>query len=114
MGPGAIPTSTPAKTLAVAEAFGEGSHVLVPTELPSSINVTANLAGWRANLETDAPQWLAPRYPSGGPGITDPASADANMTLEITDANVAHQNVPPVLGCYVIKWSITRKYYVVP
>lgn len=110
MHPGAIPTSNPAKTLNVGEAYGEGAHALIATELPAVLPLTANLPGHRTNLEAGAPQWLCPTG-SGGTVGTTPSTEDATITFNNTNGDVAHQTTHPVIGRYTIKWS-GRLYYV--
>lgn len=111
MGPGAIPTSQPAKTLNVGEDYGEGAHVLLATEFPSTLTLKANLPGNRTNLEGGAPQWLAP-IGSAGALLTTPTTEDATFPFQNDGGDVAHQTTHPVHGCYVIK-PTNRQFYTV-
>jgi hypothetical protein len=106
MGPGAIASANPAKTLSVEENFGEGAHAQVISELAQHSHAPeSTLAdGFLGHAVSGAPA----TYNVSGGG--DTISMGATATAGAGDAfNVTH----PVRGAYVIKRT-TRTFYVVP
>src|SRR3990167_6645500 len=111
MGPGAIPTSDPAKVLTIGENYGEGAHTLTLAQLPSTVTITAPT------------NQLFVMSPTGN-GITQEAGADWNPsysfnplqpTLESSlDSTLgsyqAHQTVHPVRGIYCLKRTARLNY----
>ena len=108
MGVGAVPSSTPAKNLALSEDYGTGTHLQIATEVAPHTHVL-----------TINGQAL------GGTGQPPKVVVDDDVAVSATDANggTAEQNnvgtqteiplVHPVRGCYKIKRS-ARIYYRVP
>lgn len=105
MGPGAIPTSNPAKTLNVAEPFGEGAHTQTVEEVgphthPLAADADITNVGGTIKIVTSG---------TGGPGLArgetapevTPLSVGPNTWTGGTQqaANVIH----PILGIYIIK-----------
>jgi len=82
---------------------GEENHVLTQTELPSAwTNIKATLRGWRTNLETIAPQWLAPNATTGTQQ-TNPSTEEATFNFMNTGGDQGHNNLPPYYGVYWIR-----------
>ena len=125
MGVGAIPTSNPAKTLALDENFGEGAHSLVKDELPLltdilKVGVRVSAAGH----DSSPPGYDGGSGGQGNLGNTNDSSiypgstADDNgfpqakltTTQTVPQTNITHNTVHPVRGCYIIKRT-ARIYY---
>lgn len=95
MGPGAIPTSNPAKTLALGEAFGEGAHALTVAELAAH------------HHDIDIPQEnVAGENPAFGNILAATASQFTTKTTKDTGSGDAHNTVHPVRGAFKIKRTI--------
>lgn len=104
MGPGAIPTSNPAKTLSVAEQYGEGAHTQTVEEvgphnhpLAADADIT-NTGGTIKVVSTGV----------GGPGLARGETAPEVTPLSVgpntyTSTQQAANVIHPVLGIYVIK-----------
>ena len=107
MGAGAIPDTT--DTLLVSTNYGSGEITLVQANLPEALAFKGTLAGFRTNLETDDPQWLAFTDSGGTTGSTDPASSEVTYNLTNTGGGTAFKAIPPVRGVYMIRRT-TRKY----
>lgn len=115
MGVGAIPNSTPAKTLALDEQYGEGTHLLVTAEMPKHYHPIV------VNQDEDkGGGGCESGYTTIGGGEVDGNLNKydlMNCTESSTAANVggdtAHQNTHPVVGVYFIRWT-GRLYYVIP
>jgi hypothetical protein len=137
MGPGAISGSDPAKTLAVNEQYGSGSVTLTDAQL-FSMQGHQHLMGrfqgddngyflygtntepytgagsvqgrWIAGEGSESYATLSSVSLPGQYMLTgapyNPATSEAMSTL----TNVAHENVPPVTGIYIIKRT-SRVYY---
>jgi len=131
MGPGAIPSSDPAKTLALAEQYGSGSVTLTSAQafaLQSHQHVLGRFAAITNDdgyftFGTTTPPYadavnLVGRPITGDTGIsaTSPLSALAGEYMISGEAydpasgnpassitNAAHQTTHPVVGCYLIK-----------
>jgi len=125
MGAGAIPSSTPAKTLALDEAYGEGTHLITGNELPDlstlvKIGVAIPAQGHAADGFTES-------YDGGGTpvnlnGYTNDVGMYPTATLMAsgfpkasvaslqTTPGTSHQTTHPVRGCYIIKRT-ARIYY---
>lgn len=97
MGVGDIPGSDPAKTLALNETYGEGSHTLTTAEMPTHTH----------ELEFDTSD-VGSGFPNASNGQNDATS----YTTTEAGGDEPHQNTHPVLGCYLIKWT-GRLYRVV-
>ena len=97
MGPGAIPNSNPAKTLAQGEAYGEGAHTMTQQELAAHRHETTLSGGgndgsalvWTAVT----PNSVELTYPSTTVGESEPMPV-----------------IHPVRGIYVIKRTIREVY----
>lgn len=92
MGPGAIPTSNPAKTLAGGENYGVGAHVLALSHIPEhrhSVQYT-NLTSGNG-------------FPQVGTG--DTAAHVFNTDLAGSATPTPLNNVHPVRGLYIIRWT---------
>jgi len=93
----------PASTnVSVGGTGGEENHVLTADELPATIPLTATLPGFKANIETGSPQWLAP-LASSGVAQTTPANEDGSFPFENTDGGQGHNTMPPYRGVYFVK-----------
>jgi hypothetical protein len=113
MGPGLIPTSDPAKTLAVGENFGEGSHAIIEAETPQHDHVTSADSGsdLRLGLGNGGPLGgYNAVYPFPNTGTPPWAPHVATLTSKYggdpSDPNgaaVPLNNVHPVRGAHVIK-----------
>lgn len=110
MGPGAIPSSNPAKTLAVAEAFGEGAHAQTATELYPHSHEPDNVKADYFLGHAKASQGVY-NVGQGGDTAQFPltATAGGNASGQAEAANVVH----PVVGTYIIRPS-GRLYYIIP
>lgn len=103
MGPGAITNTTPAKTLVVGEAYGDGGHT----------NTLAELVPHTHGPGTGADAFLGHASPAGSGtmnvgGGTDTMSMPLTASTGTGDAfNVVH----PVVGVYVIKRTSVRANY---
>lgn len=113
MHPGAIPGSTPAKTLAALENYGEGTHTLLEAETPKHTHWTVvNLSATGAPTATNT--ILASR--SDGEYSLAGGTGPANVGLTNSFGGAAdgsttpHQNTHPVRGLFAIKRS-SRIYY---
>lgn len=113
IGAGAIPGSNPAITLSVGQTIGEAQHKLLLTEMEShSHPLTGNMSD-----PTNREQQVVVPAPGENPGFADftvqtglaggdPASTPPNQT-------VAHNNIQPSLGVYLVS-PTARKFYVLP
>lgn len=97
MGSGAIPTSSPAKVLAVGEDYGAGSQTLTTAQLPA-----------HSHQVTTATNDSGSGYPYTGTGST----AGVAYATSQTGSGEAVSIIPPVSGVLFIKWS-GRLYYTV-
>lgn len=107
MHPGAIAGAVPAKTLAASESYGEGSHQLVLTELPS---YKFKISGFLNNVPVTSAGET--RFTFGGPPGATGISPGVG-TVDSTGSDAPHNTVHPVRGLYCIKRS-TRIFYKVP
>lgn len=126
MGPGAIPTTDPVKTLSVVEDYGEGEHTL--TQAEGGVGTHTHAFG-QTNATSDDAYFSNPGlntvatyqgfYITGSNGriLTDQTTADLFTLPSGSDGaglptpdgfNIVH----PVRGCYVIKPS-GRTFYVI-
>jgi hypothetical protein len=106
MGPGAIPSSNPAKTLVVEENFGEGAHAQTVAEMAEHEHTPdPTLAdGFLGHATPSAPA----TYNVGGGGDT--------ISMGATAAAGSGDPMPiihPVRAAYLIKRT-TRTFYTVP
>lgn len=92
MGPGAIEGSNPAKTLAGGEDYGTGAHTLAGSNLPEHRHAMKFSQG------TDGDT-----YPSIATGSTNDRQYFTEMAGNATPTPL--NNVHPVRGCYIIKWT---------
>lgn len=108
MGAGAIPTSNPAKTLALAENFGEGAHALVTDETPEHDHNMASVTNPNMQIFGSAERVVDAfkiNASSAGPNYTT-----TKVGSPVGDADLPHNTVHPVRGCYIIKRT-ARIYY---
>jgi hypothetical protein len=138
MGPGAISGSDPAKTLALNEQYGSGSVTLADNQVFSMqahqhvmgrmrntskddclLNFgdteppypgAASLQGRPVSNDAESQGSAALSTQSGQYLITSEAYNPATGTAVSGVTNVAHENVPPVTGIYIIKRT-SRVYY---
>jgi microcystin-dependent protein len=137
MGPGAISGSDPAKTLALNEQYGEGSVTLTDAQLfyaqshkhvMGRINTGDNgaftfestsepftgagsLQGRLISGEGGAATYALSDSTLNGPYLVTSETYNPATGLAVSaTANVAHENVPPVVGIYIIKRT-SRVYY---
>lgn len=127
MGPGVVPGSDPSKTLTFGEQYGAGSHTL--TEAEGAVGNHKHFFGKTNPASDDAyfgyqggsstVQSYSGFFVTGSNGqiistqttadlITSPAGAGGAGVVS-TPFSV----VPPVVGCFVIKWT-GRVNYIVP
>ena len=110
MHPGAIPDANPAKTLAVGENYGEGSHTMTAQEVgphTHPLNADSSIVNG-ANIKVV-------NSGSGSTGLmiglTGPASTDLSV---LNNTYIASQQKMPVLhpvrGLYAIKRTIRANY----
>lgn len=110
MGPGAIPDSNPAKTLAVGEAYGKGAELFTGQQVPPHTHpLTAD-----ASI-VDGDQIKVVNTGSGGPGLQIGLTGTASSNLavannEFTGSQEASPVVHPVLGLYAIKRTARINY----
>jgi hypothetical protein len=137
MGPGAISGSDPAKTLALNEQYGSGSVTLADNQVFSAQThghcigrITSSDDGYfpfgtTSPPYTDAATIQGRRIAGSGvvttttlsavtpPGpyliSSEPYNPATGVALS-QETNVAHENVPPVTGIYIIKRT-SRVYY---
>jgi hypothetical protein len=110
MGPGAIPTSNPAKTLSVGEDFGEGAHAQASTELYPHSHPPGDIFNAFAGFVK--PGQLSSYEIGGGTeiermGFTGLQGGNASGNAD--PANVVH----PCRGAYIIR-ATARAFYTVP
>lgn len=104
MGPGAIPSANPAKTLAVQEAYGEGAHVQTEAELAEHTHgPDTNLADSILGHAVVSGQW---NVGGGGDTINQGVIGTAGDSEPMP---IIH----PCRGIYVVKWT-GRAYFAVP
>lgn len=100
VGVGTLPSGT---TLAVGDLGGEEDHILTQAELPLSLSaLTANLTGFRTNMEAAPPIWLA--SPGSGPQTaTTPPSEEATFTFTNTGGGQGHNTLPLYRAVYFLR-----------
>lgn len=98
MGAGAIPGSDPAKTLAVGENYGEGSHVLTVDELATHHHAITVLS---TDNVTNSPN---------GDHLRQDTTNPTTFNTDDTGSSTAHQNVHPVRGGNWIVRTIRKNY----
>lgn len=111
MGPGAIPTSNPGKTLAINEAFGEGAHAQTSTELfPHTHAPNPDQAdGFLGHATASAPATF--NVTAGGDTISMPVTGVTGG--DVDGAPVAANVTHPVWGTWFLK-PTSRLYIIVP
>lgn len=97
MGPGAIPGSNPADTIAVGEEKGSGSHTLTVAELPAHnhppLNAGGNVDGFLNHTTTTG----NPYNPTGS------GDAVVEATTGNTGGDTPFSTLSPALGTFFIK-----------
>lgn len=104
MGPGAIPTANPAKTLAVEEDYGEGAHTM--TELELAPHDHPPRTGFGAYAGFVEPGQSSSYEITGGSEIERMGSTGEAGGEEDADDNLVAQPMPvihPVKGIWVLK-----------
>jgi hypothetical protein len=92
MGPGDVPTTNPAKTLSVDENYGVGAHTLAGANIPEHRH---------AMKFSDTTSGST--YPQIGTGSTDDRQFFTEMAGSAAPTPI--NNVHPVRGCYIIRWT---------
>lgn len=97
MGPGAIPSANPSKTLTVGENYGEGAHTMTEAELVEHTHEPPEgIANYIGYVE------------AGQPSSYEATGGTEMMTFGETAATGDGEAMPiihPVRGLYCIKWT---------
>lgn len=110
MGPGAIPTATPAKTLAVIENYGEGSHTQTDQELAAHDHPLAADASIQNGTGVKV---VGTGIGAAGLfiGLTGPPSTDLSVSNNtFTTTQQPMPVIHPVRGVFVIRRSARVNY----
>ena len=110
MGPGAIPTSNPAKTLAVNEDYGEGAH----TQNAQEVGPHTHPLDSEASI-TDGDNIKIVNTGGGGPGLMIGLTGSATDDLTVlankyTTTQQAMSVLHPIRGLFCIKRTIRVNY----
>lgn len=114
MGPGAIPTSTPAKVLSVGENYGNGSQMQTDQQLAAHKHALAADASIQNGANIKVVQTGTP-----GPGLQIGLTGTPSTDLSISNNTftTTQEGIPiihPVRGCYLIKRTIRQFYTLGP